>query len=160
MSDDKPLRHEDYLAMAEENRRLHAKIELFKSVPKTPLIVTALWYAFILSCGAMVGSVITGLVSTAKTNRQQSLPDMAIAAQAKIEPKYEQKYPCYFVRQRFFEDAAEPWEKWHVYKRTGKDCCNDYVTIDTDDHKYGAPVFETKQAAWNFLQKWNLEACR
>jgi len=61
---------------------------------------------------------------------------------------------CYFVRHQRYEDNdkhSQPWDPWHVFESQKEGGHNQAATSE---------AFKTKEAAWGFIQKWNLEPCR
>lgn len=61
---------------------------------------------------------------------------------------------CYFVRQAYKEQDEvkfHPWEPWWVWESELPDYPN-HLAIKKE--------FKSKQAAWEFILKWNLEPCR
>lgn len=65
------------------------------------------------------------------------------------------KTSCFFTRHEkyeMFEARAAPWAPWHIYWSACGGCSNEAVNPE--------PLFDSKQAAWEFMQKWKLETCK
>lgn len=143
MSDDKPLRYEDYQAMAEENRRLREELRQVRGSAEHATLSKKRWwekvgwgFVFIVAGSVlMVLAVVVQLVST------------------------EQKRPCYFVRHALDEDAdarAMPWEHWHLFRSRCVFCLNEWVRGPSGAVEH----FSSKDEAWSFIKHCNLEACK
>jgi hypothetical protein len=154
---DKPLRHEEYMAMAETNRRLeeeNAKLKQPAPKMRSKQLVSffrrdvPVWLAIpAILLTLFVGSVVSASVYGFKGSE--------------IEGKKERTTPCYFTRHRYDEGVdkgAQPWEVYHIYKSHCEGCRNETILENSrDDH----PVeFKTKDGAWQFMKQWKLEACK
>lgn len=155
MSEQKPMKHEEYLAMGEENRRLRAEVEKLNEqrrrlgrerrrrlMRRVVGAVALAWPGIVIVFGT--GGVV-GLMSLAFPKADQNA----------------RKTTCYFVRHHLHESddkRSMPWEPWHIFKSEREGGTNSTVT---NNGPYGDPLsFDTKQQAWDFMTKWKLEACK
>lgn len=140
----KPLRQEDYQALAEEYRRLkakYAKIEAkrkyLKALDKETSILRWLWSKI------WIPLIAVGLLGVLGGGMYWDLS----------------KPDCFKAGQ----NDAKPWNPWHVHKYV-RDIGyhlyehNEYFECDNPD--YNCPGFKTKEDAEAFIQKWNLSICK
>jgi hypothetical protein len=183
--DQKPLRHEDYLAMEElvrklqtENRRLLEKAREWdakvRKVGKQELRGNAFSSRYL---APIVGMAIFILLAVFPT----FLIFVCFSESKRKTVEHSNPSPCYFVRQgSLYGDAVQPWDPWYVlrssaegFDRSMSSRTNSYVYQEShpDDepanfgylrhHTSSGPVrFGTRDEAWRFITKWNLEACK
>ncbi len=146
MSDEKPLRPEDYRALAEEARRLKAENERLKARKPFP------WRKFFYISGTL--SAIT-------------IALCLIAAIPWACGEYERAHPsppvnknppdCTWSMQYGLHDLPPlPWYKWHV---ASKDyyCMECLGTQTCDNSDCGFATYEDAEA---FIKHWNLPRCK
>ena len=155
MSDQKPMKHEEYLAMGEENRRLTEEVEKLRSVHAK--LSREKRRRFARRVFELAKTAAPGLVVILGAGGVVGLMCLVFP---KADPNA-RKTPCYFVRhhRELHEDRdSSPWEPWHIFKSESEGGSNSFVT---NNGRYGDPIkFDSKQAAWDFMMRWKLEACK
>lgn len=143
MSEDRPLRNEDYLAISEQNRRLTGENEKLRSQKKpsatpgwasTSIIMLG---TFTFFCGVMSQQPVPGDIEPKK-------PPLVISVERNTE--------CYFTRHT--ERYNAPWDPYYVLRSPCEHCENQFMA---KDGKY--VKFPTQIEAWNFIKSWNVPAC-
>lgn len=155
MSEDRPMRHEEYQAMAEElrqktaeNEKLRSRLDKKRPIDWKPVGTALVWAALIATAVLVLFFVCSICASVYK--KYQATQDVKL--------EHEQKYPCFFVRHNLLRKDQEDglYMKWHVYKNTGDS--NYRISLDTE--KEEQPTFDTKIEAWNWARSSQMEMCR
>lgn len=164
MSDDRPLRHEDYLAMAEENRRLKRQIDSMtkKEKPRgqsrieifSRSIGPDIWFRSIATIVLLLVIPFSYLIarSAESSAREGHYEKIHV-------PPARQVTTCYFVEQASGpRPRAEIWDPWHVYvSKCGTWCLNRVLRVNVKGEMLS---FESRDGAWAFIQKWKLTQCK
>jgi len=147
---DKPMRHENYLAMASECQKLTAEnLKLKEKFSRKPSITKNELTAITTGIGITTTIFTSGFITYMSAARvENTTPIDASASEVRTTP-------CYFVRHKLDEGIdknLEPWDDWYIFKSMCEGCENRVV--------YSSPKFKTKDEAWNFAKSWHLEMCK
>lgn len=148
---EKPHRQEDYLALAEELRRVTNLFQVSEAdrarllsrparSEKLRKRIKIATYTFFSGLGA-VGLLALIILSVMAIRTQY-----ASKSQGRITT-------CYFINQH---KKALPWDHWHVYQSTCAHCKNEVVS----DPRTADGWFKNREEAWNFMTKWKLTPCQ
>lgn len=160
MSEDRPMRHEEYQAMAEElrlktqeNEKLRKRLDkkrpidwkpifrLLKGVALGVITLGVLWMVLMI-----VGSVVEHHRESERLHPNVSVP--------------KQVHPCYFVRQHEDDADGDVWEKWFIIRSDCDGGCNGYLYVDVGHSNAERVGFDSKIDAWNWAKKYNMEMCK
>jgi len=147
--DQHPLRQEDYLAMAEENRRLSEQVHKLTNKKKRKVndrpVAIVIVCLFVVLSGLLYFTVKIMKGCNRHTNQTTK-----------------RTTTCYFTRiGKTIGEKDEPWEYmegWAIYKSScssGQCLSNEIATAPSKDR-----YFRSQQEAWEFIQKWNLVPCK
>lgn len=142
MNEQKPLRQEDYLATAEELRRLTAEVERLRP-PKKKEAEKAPARRWTRNLDVVFGVTTMLAVLVA-------MPIIFCTVVGRDQVEQAGPVTCYQIAQT---RGDHPWDPYYVWeKRKGR---NRWWTTRID-----GKTWETEQAARQFLDIWKLEECR
>ncbi len=154
MSTQKPLRQEDYLAMAEENRRLKANQVQLEKPPEVLEQDGFFERRSYLKWVALFGSLVLLSVGLGTAGMRCDARESAHKASS----------PCYYATQLMrrdnnsgsFDLPSKPWDSWYITEcRTLH-----YTSTVRLTDSLGAPIaFKSKAEAEAFMVSWSLKAC-
>ncbi len=147
-----PMRHEEYLAMAEENRRLKQGMEKLLNKPARMKARQGLFK----SIGIVLLMAICCYGISCIFHSWSSWRD-----EVKAKDSISRTTACYFTRHRISEDydkSAYAWQPWHIYMSRCEGCDNQVLFTGND--RGTVLQFASKDDAWNFMIKWKLEPCK
>ena len=155
MSDPRPLRQEDQLALQEENRRLTAEVAALKSKESPDDAIDAIkrklralsdkLKGFAASTPAML--VVVGLATVA-----------TVAGVRKFHAWVSQPDPvCYDVAKM---GGSMPWDPWYVW--WNRDCRSVCAGLDQGivEKDHAKAAFPSREAALEFIDRWQLPRCK
>lgn len=144
-SDIRPLRQEDYQAMAERARVAEAALAKL-TVKKQRNYKKILGRIGLLLI--VVGAVVLAAKLIGIDPADHRLPKAHVAAS-------ERQTACYFVRR--VDGQVEPWKQdWRVFRSDHEGGWNHEV----EDRQGFKTTYSSQWAAWDFLASWYLEPCR
>lgn len=151
MNDPKPLRQEDYAAMAEELRRAQADNETLRKAffgldGKGRTRRERMFDLFKRVAKTAAGSLVIGVTLA------------AVWWMGIRDDPNARKTPCYFVRHAVdddYERTLMPWDPWYVI-RSAKHGATNYAVVKDRQYVH----FNTKAEAWHFIEQWDLPACK
>jgi hypothetical protein len=131
---DKPLRHEDYFAMGEENKRLKQEVVRLTAPKK-------IWFDGVMATALIAGSIVVCMIV-----------GIGIAYYRHTHPPKPAPPPpplCYFVGHSIQHPAA--WEPLYLFSNKQQEAHrkND-VQI----------TFNTQEEGKAFMKQWNLTGCK
>lgn len=136
-NDDRPLRQEDYLALAEELRQVKTENEKLKAPIK--MNKPCSWAKF--RSGSIIGiSILLCSLVVLKLNKSSKL---------KQSPR---TTLCYFTSHDY--QHMEPWDFWYIFKSNYEGHYDGVALMDDKQLK-----FDTSIQALNFLNTWNASVC-
>lgn len=153
MNDEKPLRQEDYLAMAEENRRLREKLaaqgkKKGPKIPRAPREPGAFkkW----LSLNGHIFASVFGMLFLVGA---LSFLGWDCAQESK-------KPNCYKVAK--WNHADRPWDPWHIWQvstgRYGGE--RGFIECPGGTEIGNCPGFKKFEDAQKFMTDWKLQGCK
>jgi hypothetical protein len=136
--DDRPLRHEEYLAMSEECRRLKNENVKLKNLPERRkrnmmilknIAVNGMRVSVVVLC-------LLGMLGIFHSLLSSTPPE-----------------PCYWSA---VANPDFPWEPYHIRKSGSSDDCVECRTNCSSAH---CPGFKTYEDAETFIKKWKFRRC-
>ncbi len=143
---DKPLRHEDTLALQEANRKLTEENEKLKVKkdkrprpnPIPPRIISAvknnigttLFFGFI---ACLIGLFACAIWYGDDRDRARLMNG-----------------GCFYIDK--IEGQSQPWQPFHIWRRVKRHYVHDFIVEDK--------TFNTLQDAQDFMKQWNLQECK